>query len=161
MMNPKNFHLKMFETADTSKTEHTENINEAPNQEYVVEDTSDMNTMCKREHAQKFPVVESHYCRQSSKKLYLDANLPVAKIHDNLYVEECKSSGKNNATDSKWADKEKSESEDSFLRATFDLQSVLQTPSDDTSQMYYFRKLCFYNLTIYETQGDNHAYCYA
>lgn len=35
-----------------------------------------------------------------------------------------------------------------FVSATFDLQSVLQIPCSEVSQMYYSRKLCAYNLTV-------------
>jgi len=47
-----------------------------------------------------------------------------------------------------------------FRSVTFDLQSVLQVPSSDASLMYYKRKLCCYNLTIYEQAHPNDAYCY-
>ncbi|KAJ8877636.1 hypothetical protein PR048_022091 [Dryococelus australis] len=63
-----------------------------------------------KEHIKKFPVVESHYCRQSSKRLYHNTNFSVAKMHD-MYVEEQLKSDyeahierKNNATESKKAD---------------------------------------------------------
>ncbi|KAJ8877639.1 hypothetical protein PR048_022094 [Dryococelus australis] len=39
-----------------------------------------------KEHIKKFPVVESHYCRQSSKRLYLNTNFSVAKMQD-MYVD--------------------------------------------------------------------------
>lgn len=44
--------------------------------------------------------------------------------------------------------------------STFDLQGVLQLPSSDVSPMYYSRKLCTYNLTIYEMAPPNNAFCY-
>jgi len=43
----------------------------------------------------------------------------------------------------------------------FDLRCVLQIPSSDVSPMYYSRKLCCYNLTIYEGSQPRNAYCYA
>ncbi|XP_053372947.1 uncharacterized protein LOC128546452 [Mercenaria mercenaria] len=42
---------------------------------------------------------------------------------------------------------------------TFDLQSVLYTPCSLVSLMYYMRKLCCYNLSIYSA-GDKKATCY-
>lgn len=48
-----------------------------------------------------------------------------------------------------------------FVRATFDLQSVLQIPCSEVSQMYYSRKLCAYNLTVYESAPPNNAHCFA
>ena len=49
-----------------------------------------------REHILSFPRVESHYCRSSSSKEYLPADLNVNKMHT-LYVQQCKVS----RTDSK------------------------------------------------------------
>ena len=47
-----------------------------------------------------------------------------------------------------------------FVSATFDLQSVLQIPSSAVSQMYYSRKICVYNLCIYEAATPNNGFCY-
>ncbi len=44
--------------------------------------------------------------------------------------------------------------------ATFDLQSVLQLPSSDVSPFYYKRKICVYNLTVYECTIPYHGHCY-
>ncbi len=43
---------------------------------------------------------------------------------------------------------------------TFDLQSVLQIPFGDASPLYYKRKLCLYNLTLYQSKLQNDAYCF-
>ncbi len=43
---------------------------------------------------------------------------------------------------------------------TFDLQSVLQIPSSPVSQFYYKRKICMYNLTVYECTPPNNAHCF-
>ena len=40
------------------------------------------------EHIASFPAKESHYCRKSSKKRYLDQNLNISKMHT-LYVKKC------------------------------------------------------------------------
>nr|CAH7719604.1 unnamed protein product [Callosobruchus chinensis] len=57
-------------------------------------------------------------------------------------------------------DKARSMEDKEFMCCTFDLQCVLQIPSSDVSPMYYSRKICTYNLTIYELPPPNNAYCY-
>ena len=44
--------------------------------------------------------------------------------------------------------------------ATFDLQSVLQIPSTQMSQLYYSHKLNLFNLTVYSIKKPNNAVCY-
>ncbi|XP_072375619.1 uncharacterized protein [Diabrotica undecimpunctata] len=161
-------------------------------------------------HVQSFPTMASHYCRSSTKREYLDSNLSIAKMYE-LYVEDCKKTGKEYASQityrrifgtnfnlsffnpkkdqcltctnylktkaakekyqnhikrrdeanlAKQSDKERAMTDNSFLSVTFDLQSVLQIPSSDVSPMYYSRKLCAYNLTIYEAASQK-AHCYA
>ena len=46
-----------------------------------------------REHIKFFPTVESHYCRSSSQKTYLEQNLNLVKMYE-LYVEHCGETGK-------------------------------------------------------------------
>ena len=167
-----------------------------------------------KSHIEKFPVMELHYCRRSSKRLYLDSKLSIAKMYE-LYLTECASQNKSpvstisyrrifssnynysffkpkkdqyvtcNNHDSasneakltlsteyqlhrkriedarlaKAKNKERSNIDPSFLSAKFDLQSVLQIPSSDTSQLYHSRKICVYNLTIYELRLPNDGYC--
>lgn len=65
------------------------------------------------------------------------------------------------SSNAKSADNERAISDKSFVCATFDLQSVLQIPYSDISPMYYSRKLCTYNLTIFESAPPKKAYCYA
>lgn len=60
----------------------------------------------------------------------------------------------------KEADKERATNEQNFTSLTFDLQSVLQIPCSDVSPMYYSRKICVYNLTIYESAPPNEAFCF-
>jgi hypothetical protein len=62
---------------------------------------------------------------------------------------------------SKARDKEKTCTNPKFVSATFDLQSVFQIPSSDVSVLYYSRKLCVYNLTVYEAMPPNKAFCFA
>ena len=134
-----------------------------------------------KSHIEKFPVMESHYCRRSSKRLYLDSKHSIAKMYE-LYLTECASQNKSpvssneakltlsteyqlyrkrieDARLAKATDKERSNIDPSFLSATFDLQSVLQILSSDTSQLYHSRKICVYNLTIYESRLPNDGYC--
>ncbi|XP_063225537.1 uncharacterized protein LOC134532706 [Bacillus rossius redtenbacheri] len=168
-------------------------------------------------HIESFPVVESHYSRKSTKRLYLDSKLSIAQMY-HLYTDKCKNEGKmpasqityrrifgneynmsfykpkkdrcslcakyDNATHeeklrlqeqycahqkrkeecntAKSIDKERATTDPSFVSATFDLQSVLQIPSSDVSLLYYSRKLCAYNFTVYEcSTNTNSAYCFA
>ena len=46
------------------------------------------------------------------------------------------------------------------MSVTFDLQSVLQIPSCQASLTYYMRKLCVYNLNVYEQRNPSNAHCY-
>ena len=62
--------------------------------------------------------------------------------------------------DAKAADKSRASATKKFVSATFDLQSVLQIPSSAVSQMYYSRKICVYNLCIYEAATPNNGFCY-
>jgi len=47
------------------------------------------------------------------------------------------------------ADKNEASTKPEVAIATFDLQSVLQIPSTQVSQLYYSRKLNMFNLTVY------------
>ena len=68
---------------------------------------------------------------------------------------------KNDCNLAKEGDKKRAAAEESFITTTFDPQRVLQIPSSDVSQMYYSRKICVYNLTIYEgTSGEGHCFCW-
>lgn len=57
-------------------------------------------------------------------------------------------------------DKERSNNENNFMSLTFDLQADLQIPSGKVGLLYYVRKLCVYNLTLYEAPAPNNAYCF-
>nr|CAH7758157.1 unnamed protein product [Callosobruchus chinensis] len=67
---------------------------------------------------------------------------------------------KQDCYEAKVRDKARSMEDKEFMCCTFDLQCVLQIPSSDVSPMYYSRKICTYNLTIYELPPPNNAYCY-
>lgn len=167
-----------------------------------------------KEHIESFPVMESHYVRQSSKRKYLDSRLSILKMYE-LYTEFCKNRNerhvsefiyrnifctsynlaffkpkkdqcatcckykladnkgkkdleadylmhimrKNECNEAKEKDKIRSLNDLSFVTANFDLQSVLQLPYSAVSEFYYARKICVYNLTIFEGFGKN-AYCF-
>lgn len=50
---------------------------------------SDKNKDPVREHIRSFPKTESHYCRKSTQREYLDSSLSIRKMY-NLYIEKCK-----------------------------------------------------------------------
>lgn len=169
-----------------------------------------------KSHIESFPVMESHYSRQSTKRQYLHSKLSIAKMYS-LYKEVCVTDGsrpvslityrrifcnnynysfyapkkdqcqicmqyktckdvtkreelennyqshvsrKEDCNSAKIRDKERALKENNFMCCTFDLQGVLQLPSSEVSPLYYSRKLCTYNLTIYEMAPPNNAFCY-
>ena len=63
------------------------------------------------------------------------------------------------AREQKEIDKKQAQTNSKFYVATFDLQAVLTTPCCLVSQLYYARKLCCYNLTIYSL-GDKRVSCH-
>lgn len=67
---------------------------------------------------------------------------------------------KNVCNAEKEKDKERANKDPSFLSVLFDLQAVLQIPHCKVSLLYYSRKLCVFNLTVYEAGLPNNAYCF-
>ena len=63
------------------------------------------------------------------------------------------------AREEKAKDKQLSKTESYVHTCTFDLQSVLYTPCSLVSVMYYMRKLCCYNLSVYSL-GNGDGSCY-
>lgn len=164
-----------------------------------------------RNHIEKFPVKESHYCRSTTKRKYLDENLSISKMYS-LYKEEhedpvseityrrifgteynlsffvpkkdqcviCNNYKKaspeeipelqntydehiirkKDALNSQALHKIKANEDKTFVTISFDLQSVLQIPSSSESQFFFSRKLCAYNLCIYEAALPNRAFCF-
>lgn len=43
-----------------------------------------------KSHIEKFPTIESHYCRASTKRKYLNPTLSITKTYE-LYLQDCKS----------------------------------------------------------------------
>jgi hypothetical protein len=68
---------------------------------------------------------------------------------------------KEEANASKASDKVRTCTNPKSVSATFGLQSVLQIPSSDASALYYSRKLCANNLTVYEAVLPNKAFCFS
>jgi len=66
---------------------------------------------------------------------------------------------KTQAREEKSLDKHRAQTDQSIYVATFDLQAVLTTPCSLVSELYYSRKLCCYNLTIYSL-GDKNVFCH-
>lgn len=64
---------------------------------------------------------------------------------------------KTECNEAKELDKSRQKTDTTFKSITFDLQSVLQLPFSAVSSFYYVRKLCIYNLTIYDAKGE--AFC--
>ena len=56
--------------------------------------------------------------------------------------------------------KDRSNQGEGFISASFDLQSVLQLPSSNVSLTYYSRKLCVYNLSVWEGKKPNDGNCF-
>ena len=67
---------------------------------------------------------------------------------------------KNQCQEAKAADKNEASQKSNMAIATFDLQSVLQTPCSQVSTLYYSRKLNMYNLTVYSMKPPHDAVCY-
>lgn len=56
--------------------------------------------------------------------------------------------------------KKRADEDETFMSASFDLQRVLNIPVSDAGPVYYSRKFCVYNLTVYEASQPNNAYCF-
>ena len=63
------------------------------------------------------------------------------------------------AREEKAKDKEKAKTCRSYVVATFDLQAVLTTPCSLVSELYYSRKLCCFNLTVYNL-AEKYVLCH-
>lgn len=66
---------------------------------------------------------------------------------------------KQRAREEKSKDKDRAKADKSIYVATFDLQAVLTTPCSLVSELYYSRKLCCYNLTLYSL-ADRQVVCH-
>ena len=67
---------------------------------------------------------------------------------------------KEEASSVKTTDKAHCSTDNNFMSATFDMQSVLQIPSSPALPLYYSRKLCVSNLGVYNLTTPNDASCY-
>lgn len=68
---------------------------------------------------------------------------------------------KREANKSKAVDKQRETNDPTFVTSSFDLQKVLQIPVSNAGPVYYSRKLCVNNLTVYEAAPPNKVYCFA
>ena len=50
--------------------------------------TADREIFAVKQHIESFPAIESHYCRASTSRSYLDPNLTIKKMHK-LFLEKC------------------------------------------------------------------------
>lgn len=89
---------------------------------------------------------------------YARANVKEKMELEISYLEHIERKNKCNAE--KQRDKERAETEKTFMTATFDLQAILQIPSAEIGLLYYSRKLVLYNLALYENVLPNDAYCF-
>jgi len=176
-----------------------------------------------KQHIESYPTMDSHYCRASSTRQYLDSKLTIKKMYEQFtdYYNEnlpTESSGqdthipsqkvyrdlfcneynlsffqpkkdqcatcaarnhdtadtdnentrlfeehikqKNLAQNEKRKDKDASCTDDTYVMATFDMQSILQLPTSALGPVYYKRKLVLHNFTIYEGKKPNRGFCY-
>lgn len=58
-----------------------------------VNKTKEIDVEIVKEHIEAFPKMESHYCRKTSSKMYLESNLSISKMYE-LYQEKCKNASK-------------------------------------------------------------------
>jgi len=66
---------------------------------------------------------------------------------------------KNLAQNEKRTDKDASCTDDTYIKATFDMQSILQLPTSELGPVYYKRKLVLHNFTIiYEGKNQTEVF---
>jgi len=173
-----------------------------------------------KQHIESYPTMDSHYCRASSSRKYLDSRLTIKKMYeqfgeyfkqhvtdegdkkipsqkayrdcfctefnlsffhpkkdqcvvcaasrqgsnavhaensiDSVFEEHIRQ--KNLAQDEKIQDKEASCTDDTYVMATFDMQSILQLPTSELGPVYYKRKLVLHNFTIYEGKNQTRGF---
>lgn len=81
----------------------------------------------------------------------------VTQEDENNYTQHI--ANKNAAREEKEKDKKVAGQDPSKMTVTFDLEAVLTTPHMEASQMYYKRKLCVYNLSLYSLASKDGT-CY-
>ncbi|GLV33245.1 hypothetical protein CBL_08413 [Carabus blaptoides fortunei] len=128
-------------------------LNPAPNK--IAEDRREI----VRNHINSIPVVESHYCRNSSKRRYLPNGSSENRLNQDYlkYCEELQCQHnfdlhilrKQDAREHKKEDKERARNNITFRAYTMDLEKILLTPQLGIGQLYYKKKLKTYNFTVY------------
>ncbi|KAL4706680.1 hypothetical protein ACJJTC_014435 [Scirpophaga incertulas] len=89
---------------------------------------------------------------------YESADKEKKALFQKVYTEHIQRKNKCNAEKEK--DKERANNDCNFISVSFDLQAILQIPQSNVGLLYYSRKLCVYNLSIYEAGLPNNAYCF-
>ncbi|CAH1995862.1 unnamed protein product [Acanthoscelides obtectus] len=105
------------------------------------------------------PKVESHYCRASTRKLYLE---PTWNSYRHLHHYDSHVAKKEQARSEKEQDKQEaisSEAGNSKYVYTMDLQAVLLCPFTQASAMYYKQKLKVHNQTFFNLNNKDVS-CY-
>ena len=121
--------------------------------------------------------MESNYTRKDTNRKYISGDLTINKMYT-LYREDQQNKGKRavktkvyrtifcqeynlafHKPKKKSKDKLRSQTDSSFVVATFDMEAVLPTPCSNVSQVYYKRKLSCYKYSVYSL-GDGKGYCY-
>lgn len=81
-------------TAHKNKSANDLFVGEEPRGRHSPHNKKSVTTIQKiKSHIESFPAIESHYCRASSQRQYLDADLSIAKMHE-LYMSNCESAHK-------------------------------------------------------------------
>ncbi|XP_062530462.1 uncharacterized protein LOC105841614 [Bombyx mori] len=129
-----------------------------------------------KEHINSIPRIESHYCRATTSREYIEGGLSIAQLHRD-YVEKCRAETYDNAEDKqpledkyfshleekdlvrKEKELDKKNTNNKCIAATYDLQAVMPCPRGDISNFYYISKLNVLNFTIYEL-GSKDVNCY-
>ncbi|CAG9771355.1 unnamed protein product [Ceutorhynchus assimilis] len=136
-------------------------------------------------HINRFPRVESHYCRKSSSREYLHPDLTIPLMHNIPKKDVCSLCITYNEGDTekkveleerykahierkekirkiKQQCKDQSIADKSILSAVFDLQQVIYLPKSNESAIFYKRRLAVYNFTVYNlATKDCHCYTWS
>ncbi|KAK3932687.1 Ribosomal protein S12 methylthiotransferase [Frankliniella fusca] len=130
-----------------------------------------------KDHIKSFPVIESHYCRENTRRRYLQHNLSISKMH-RLYVmkhgegentaslrqymvnqdlkkqydkhQQAKTTVRRIRQEVKEFSKSEQNSDGKVKVVCFDLQKVFFCPKSDVGEFFYKRKLSCYNFTVYD-----------
>lgn len=106
-------------------------------------------------------ILQSSFFQPKKDQCIICINHENADQQDGMKIEyEAHIKRKNEANKTKNEDKLCAINDGSLISVTFDLKSVLEIPFSKASQMYYSRKICVYNLAIYESAPPHKGYCF-